>query len=704
MNATWATINRRSFASAWAPGALVLGLAVGWFQVTGSAEPRRRAGVTPRMTIADEVYANFNAFCVKNFGAEKEMLAYDKFGDRLKFVKDGFWVHVSGDSACFAFETNLPGESYVEYGLTSSLGQCSTAPERAFYLHLHYLRDLQPGQKYYYRLGAVDERGNRATSKLGTFRAKGIAGSIPVPGMLGPPPYLLDQPGATYSLQRDIISDSTAFNVAAPNITLDLNGHTIVYNNRRGAEDPTPERKTKDFNLDMAKGVQAVLVGYRGKTFTLLNGHIKQGAGGDGSYRHRPVHLVHAAEMAGITIEYYGSQITGAFCSAKDVHHNVVLDKGHELTNRHQGVQPFMGYYGKLHHNLIKRTRHRGIFGCNNSAIFHNEIYIDSCATNSSGIFYYKTRNCKAYGNRIFGTGYHAVGISTLSHGVGDIEIRDNFIHMVSGNADTRWTEYGAQSGVNGLRVTWGGDNIEWHDNIVVVEGRGSAKGEVRGVWHVPRPGQVNLVYHDNVFKATAARSKKSALGAVVICGGRSPESDAHAVFRHNTLISDFCNVSLGGLYYGAANNGRFENNRFVRCGDRSDYRTVQCGAGRGVNKGHVFIDSVCENGANLARVLWRGDGQHCGFSVGWTLTVHTGSPGAHVEIADRAGKNVYRGVADSNGETSVPVIEALFTPRARLEFSPHLVTVENNGLRATVSVTMDRKRTVNAELVKGGG
>ena len=47
----------------------------------------------------------------------------------------------------------------------------------------------------------------------------------------GPAPYYLDQTGVTYILQTDVTVDGGAFVVSAPNVTLDLNGHTITYDN-----------------------------------------------------------------------------------------------------------------------------------------------------------------------------------------------------------------------------------------------------------------------------------------------------------------------------------------------------------------------------------------------------------------------------------------------------------------------------------------
>lgn len=47
----------------------------------------------------------------------------------------------------------------------------------------------------------------------------------------GPGPYYLDQPDETYILQTDVTTAGTAFVIIAQNVTFDLNGHTITYDN-----------------------------------------------------------------------------------------------------------------------------------------------------------------------------------------------------------------------------------------------------------------------------------------------------------------------------------------------------------------------------------------------------------------------------------------------------------------------------------------
>ena len=47
----------------------------------------------------------------------------------------------------------------------------------------------------------------------------------------GPGPYYLDQQGETYVLMTDVTTDGTAFAIIAKDVTFNLNGYTITYNN-----------------------------------------------------------------------------------------------------------------------------------------------------------------------------------------------------------------------------------------------------------------------------------------------------------------------------------------------------------------------------------------------------------------------------------------------------------------------------------------
>jgi len=247
-----------------------------------------------------------------------------------------------------------------------------------------------------------------------------------------------------------------------------------------------------------------------------------------------------------------------------------------------------------------------------NAKIYRNEIYVDSCATNSFGIMMYKSRKCSVTENRIFGTGYLAIGIGTVSEGVGDITVSKNFIHLQSREPDTRWKEYGEQSGAYCVRVTWGGENVEYADNVLVSKGRDG--GMVRGVWFCPNPKITNVSFRRNTIKVLADNPSTEKWGAIVVSGEDKPETKP-GLFDGNTIISNFCNVRLGEEY-GTGKNARFVNNTFVREGDRTDYATVICGFWTFNNNGSVFLDTKLQGGADWKTTRWEGTGDNS-FNVG---------------------------------------------------------------------------------------
>src|SRR5690606_12455078 len=136
---------------------------------------------------------------------------------------------------------------------------------------------------------------------------------------------------------------------------------------------------------------------------------------------------------------------------------------------------------------------------------------------------------------RIFGTGYLAIGIGTVSQGVGDITVARNFIHMQATRPDTRWDEYGAQSGAYGVRVTWGGENIEYADNVLVSRGRDG--GMVRGVWFCPTPAIENVRFVRNTIKVIAETPDTTRWGAIVVSGEDTPDAKP-GLFEGNIIIS----------------------------------------------------------------------------------------------------------------------------------------------------------------------
>ncbi len=579
-----------------------------------------------------DAYGAFNRFSAAHFGAEREEEMYRAFGKELKVEDGGLWQHVSEASACFAWQTNLPAKSLVEFDTTAAYGQKTAEPERCFALHLHHLKGLKPDTAYHYRLVSVDERGNRIASPDATFTTKRLPDAVRIPDDVAGPPFVLDRPNATYLVTQDIAADGTAIFIAASGVTLDLGGHTVTYDEKR----------------DTANEGACAIRGHKQRGIGLsnvkvLNGSLRRGRGGSTTEKvwdtlYNPLFFSKPSslEIAGLSVDYDGCQVAAIALIIRgekvDVHHNAFLDRGSDLFNRHTGMDAVSVAAQNSHvrYNLIKRTRHRGVNAFQGSEILANEVYIDSYATNSYGIMYYSQQGAaglRIFGNRIFGAGYHPIGIGS-GQGYSDVKVRRNYIQVQGTIAEARWT--GGQGGgddpgqlhpVNGIRLQRPRRRIEHADNVIVVKGSGQGC-LMRGVWIVPDdqsgPG---LSFRSNRIKLIAEDAV--AEGSALSCGGTpNPPGPATVDLEHNTVITNLCHVQFGDNYSHGGHYG-FEANEFIKLGNDPRYRTIRLGwnGWKYETFGHTFLDTAFQGGASFDSVSF--DGAQRGrydFSIAWTL------------------------------------------------------------------------------------
>jgi len=650
-----------------------------------------------------DAYQWFNDFCIKHFGAEKEELTYAACGKELKFVEDGTWLHASETSACIAFQTSLPAKAYVEYGPTTKYGRKTAPAERNnFYTHVRYITGLKSGSEYHYRLVAEDERGNVIKSQDKTLKTTAPADVIRMPGDLDGPPYVLDKSGGHYLVTEDITADGTAFDIPrnVKNVTLDLGGHTVIYNNK-----PWPKIESGNF-WDWIRGAKYGLRAMKSPGLKVYNGIIKQGAGNNSaqanSIGYNPMYLNGCSnlEIAGVTLDYSGPQQTGIYNhwggNNSRFHHNVFLDRGTKLINRHgAGCKAILLYGGgaknvTVDHNLVKRTRQSGLGG---SDVHDNEIYIDSWATNSFGVSL--ASGGKAYDNKVLGTGYHFVA---FGWGNG-LEFYRNFIHIEGTSAGGRFKEYGDQISLNGFRLTqYAGSTKEYknnfyHDNTIVVRGREGCQG--RGVQFFSDPYVENLRFTNNVIKAVVEDSQTAQL-ACVVTQGNAKRADKHLpiIYSGNTFISNICNIRFGD-YYGVGSNHRFYGCKFVRIGNDPRYKTFLWDTGYQCNK-HVVRDPVFEGGASLDSISL-GSGDH-DLTVEWTVTIKT-APAADVTVVDKSGKQVFAGKTNAEGVVTVPLAEYTITSDGKVYHTPHTITVTAGKAAATAKLTVDKAQKLEIDV-----
>ena len=703
--------------------AAVLCLCVAEVPATSPLDPGHAPALAAKLlgemrhdTSPERVHELWDWFCRAHFGAEKEPLVYDLFGKELKPVEGGDWVHASETSAVIAWETNLPARTHVEYGWTPACNSRAlhAGREPYFYLHVHTLKDLTPDKLHYFRMVSVDERGNRIVSPLMTFTPKAPAGMLHVPGDLPGPPYLLDKPNTTYVLTEDITADGTAIEVAAPNITLDLNGRTVTYHNE------TIPKETFDDPWMSYVNKGAVGVKNFGQSgFTLVNGVIREGKGNNTGNSEStgfiPVYMrdVGKVRIAGVTVDYWTPQNTGMrFRGAGDdveVHHCVFLDRGCVIRNRHGAAVRSLSFLGqkgthyRVHHNLVKRTRQMGILGPNQ--LNHNEIYVDSWSVNSFAMAPWKDEG-EAHHNRIFGTG---VNVQGFGWGTQNVHIHHNLIHLAGIDTGSRRNKegWGDQDSMNGLRVTnydKGGqvrDNLLYHDNLVVITNRGGS--QARGTEFFSDDTITDLVCRDTTFKVEALDDKTSQIACVVTHGQPAKADTCLPVwYRDCTLISNLCNVRFSD-YYGKGSNHHFVRCRIVRTGNDERYHTFIVD-GAYWSKRHVLLDCVFEGGAAYNDVLWKITSAKSFYSVKWTLTVKT-LPGAKVAITDKEGQVEFEGKADATGKVDVPLTQCVVRPPAKLKCpstervedvkTPHAVTATLGAWTKTATVEMTEKHEI---------
>jgi hypothetical protein len=448
----------------------------------------------------DEYFFNYR---LANFAPSTEPFIKETFGTLPKFEDVGFWEHNSYTSHVVGFTTNLPTISIIEYGETAAYGHVTIQSESYFYQHLHYIKGLESGKTYHYRFISQDYDGVTITSGDHTFTTKQLtADIIRIPeDMEGDAPYTLLQGNAKYVLTQDLTVPTLAINIKTHNVELDLDGHTIIYDN------DTPEVPGPGIYDEKATfGIRAGLWNFT--NFKILNGIIKQGRNGGAGVigeGFNPLFLNHMGntynEVAGITVDYYGDNIGGMVAGDGHIHHNVLYDRGSAIDDRHMAIRALrVGQKPEndVSFNSLRRFRHCGIRSSGN--VSNNELYSDSFDTNSFALSPADDSESQLYNNKIFGMGYLPIGIGWGNN----MHVKDNFIYMRGFAPTSRSEEYARKSAIAGMRVTTAnGENMLFEDNTIVLKPEDGCT-QARGIWTFNAANNKNIMYRRNKVKVEA--------------------------------------------------------------------------------------------------------------------------------------------------------------------------------------------------------
>ncbi|RJG37347.1 fibronectin type III domain-containing protein [Motilimonas pumila] len=681
----------------------------------------------------DLVYDTHNRFASLFFGAESIPEVYQLYGDTLTVESGSQWQHESETSFALAWQTNLPALTYVEYGQDTSYGQQTDIAERPFYTHNHYLTGLTPDTQYHYRLVSTDERGTVHYSPDMTFTTRSPENVIRIPDdMTGSLPWTLDQSDVTYLITEDITAESGIFKVTGENIVLDLGGHTLTH-----ADKLHTAYNGKDPNNN---GMAIWRLNYpltAGK-LKIVNGIIRQGSAANIGGNYGGYNAIHTSntddlEIAGITFDYHTAQTYALYMSFSPsypyqdaeyyIHHNTFKDRGWHIVNRHgktggrsllfTGTPPADRSNFKLHYNLVKRTRQNGLSG--SASVLHNEVYVDSWATNAFAIQPYSAPGKNAgevRHNRMFLTGYHAIG-ATWAHE--SLNVADNLIHMESINSGKNrwWESFGDQNSLNGLRITNYGkggqvrNNLVYSRNTIVGTARNGAL--MRGTEFFSDYSIKGTILEDSTIRLEAEDSITDRVSPVVTQGTSNLDHEI-TLYRNSTLSSNITNVRFGDSY-GRGYNHHFHNVHFEKLGDNPHYHTFIFD-GAYSRDGHVIRDATFSGGAAWDDVYWKATGDLSAYSVQWTLTL-SGQPNAQVGIQNVNGETVFSGYFDVSGKLQVPLTQATIRPlqwtpastgsgvrdkfqHQKIFATPHTVTVTTaDGSRQEQQVNMDGQKAL---------
>ncbi len=568
------------------------------------------------------------------------------------------WVYASETSAIIYWQTENRARSRLEYGKTAQceqrtpLSDISPISGQPYWTHFHRITGLQPGRQYHYRAVCLGTDGTTSVGEIKTFATKKYSQAVRIPDDLAGPPYVLDRPNTTYLLARDLTFPLGGLLIKADNVTLDMDGHAIVYNDEKAIRSPQWDKRAyegHDFGVKVEGRVHA----------TILNGSIRQGrgntAGTNVGIGCNPVYSGGAStEIVGVDIAWSGDDVSGFFLHEGEndrVHHCVMEDKGQRVSDRHQAIRSVAGNgWRNYDHNLVKATRQQGLVS--GVRVEHNEIYIRSLATNSFGVTAASEarRPVEIAHNRIFGIGEHPIGIGMFGAFPPGSTVHDNWVEV---KCTRRGEEYG-YTGSACFRTTWGADYLDVGGNtfIAYADLYDGQAAKARAIWvglpsYTPHGSQTPIVdargvFHDNLIVARGP-DKAMAGGICVVCLNQSP----NLIFRNNRVVSTWGNVVLADAYGHADGYAKFVGNTFQREGGQSDYYTVRQEYGEVPATG-AFFKNRYDAGASehSLKLLQQGEVVFLEF-LDVFVRDQRGNPlgGARVAILDNAAKEVFADV-----------------------------------------------------------
>lgn len=529
--------------------------------------------------------------------------------------------------------------------------------------------------------------------------AASVTNTVNVAGGTWSTPYAANTANTRYVLQGDVSANSSGFVVTANYVIIDLNGHTLTYNQTSPGEGVT----LGEWNLHH---------------IAIRNGSIVQGSAmseGDQLGRGKsPVTTFNSASgtegilydvsnmyVANLYVRYGGRDVGGIVCAGNyGVYEQNTIEDTYQfgtLKNRHQGIDALSGSKnsaatgGIFRNNTLLNVRHRGINPGNNSEVYGNHITLRSIATNSTGISQFEGINVSIHDNTIIGRGEHPIGV-----GVGGDYVQDGWHKIYNNIMDMQTTALGEEyvaaylsnpsavyegNSAAGIRMTWKANNVTAYNNQIIVvtdnnyTGTYSPTGEVA---HIDGGGKGLFIglevptttahFYNNNISVTG--DGKYTYG--VSCSYNF--SDALFVLN-NTVTTTGYNLVLGDDYGACNGYPLFSGNTWIKSGTNPNYKTFANTYNATDRHAQArIVDSVYQGGAAADSYTLQPSG-------GGITDIYFGA------IVSSVYRYSYR-LHDNNNTSNVLLTET-FGPTITLAYSNPLDAVGGAALNSTGTIPL---------------
>lgn len=514
-----------------------------------------------------------------------------------------------------------------------------------------------------------------------------VTKTINIPGGNHSAPFQAAQANTRYVLQGNMIADGTAIEVKASYVIIDLNGYTITYN-------------------QVSPGEGVTLGAYNLHHIAVRNGSIIQGAAmseGDQYGRgNNPVGTYNTAlggnrsasnlYVANLYVRYGGRDVGGIICAGDNgLYEQNTIEDTYEfgtLKNRHQGIEALTGTKnitttGNIYrNNTITNSRHRGITTGNNTESYGNKVGLRTIATNAAGFYQYAGQNIIIHDNTVIGRGEHPIGIMAGGgSGAKNYDVYNNYIEL---KTTSLGEEYGSQYTSNptatytgnaaaGIRVTWGGDNLNFYNNQITIETNAKYTGTYSptGSTAYINGGGKGLFIGINAGEtATFTGNTISVTGdGTYTYGATCSYNFSDGLFVLNNLItSNLYNIVIGDDYGACNGYPLFQGNTLIKAETSAGYSAI-INTYNDVDR-HAqarFVNNSYQNGASETSISLRP--QNGGLTDVYFGTVNNGQDNYLYRLHDNNGASTTLIRDDFNPAISLGyrypgyVLPPMFTP-----------------------------------------